>query len=65
MGRAKFIVIACLLVGSLGGSFMENAQLFSKEIENDADTVDALLDAAAENRAFTDARLLGMLEGLK
>lgn len=65
MGRAKFIVIACLLVGSLGGSFMENAQLFSKEIENDADNVDALLDAAAENRAFTDARLLGMLEGLK
>lgn len=65
MGRAKFIVIACLLVGSLGGSFTENAQLFSKEIENDADNVDALLDAAAENRAFTDARLLGMLEGLK
>ena len=65
MGRAKFIVIACLLVGSLGGSFMENAQLFSKEIENDADNVDAILDAAADHRAFTDARLLGMLEGMQ
>ncbi len=61
MGRVKLIIISCLLVGSLPGNFIENAQLFSKEIENDADNVDAILDAAAYSRAFTDAHLLGMV----
>lgn len=61
MGRVKFIVIACLLVGSLPGDFTQNVQLFSKEIENDADNVDALLDAAGTCRPFTDSRLLGSL----
>ena len=59
--RVKFIVISCLLVGLLGGSFPETAQLFSKEIENDADNVDAILDAAYTCPAFTDDRLLGLL----
>ena len=59
--RVKFIVISCLLVGLLGGSFPETAQLYSKEIENDADNVDAILDAAYTIPAFTDDRLLGML----
>ena len=61
MGRVKFILISCLLVGLLGGNFVETAQLYSKEIENAADNVDALLDAAYSHRAFTDDRLLGML----
>lgn len=61
--RVKFIVIACLLVANLGGDFPETAQLFSKEIENDANNVDAILDAAYTCEAFTDAALLGMLEG--
>ena len=61
MGRVKFIVISCLLVGSLPGDFAANAQLFSKEIENDADNVDAILDAAGTYRPFTDSRLLGSL----
>ena len=61
MGRVKFIVISCLLVGSLPGDFAANAQLFSKEIENDADNVDAILDAAGTCRPFTDSRLLGSL----
>ena len=60
--RVKFIVISCLLVGLLGGNFTRTAQLFSKEIENDADNVDAILDAAYEVRAFADDRLLGMLQ---
>ena len=60
--RVKFIVISCLLVGLLGGDFPRTAQLFSKEIENDADNVDAILDAAYEVRAFADDRLLGMLQ---
>ena len=59
--RVKFMVIACLLLRQLGGDFVETAQLFSKEIENNADNVDALLDAAYEHPAFTDVRLLGML----
>ena len=59
--RVKFMVIVCLLLRELGGDFERTAQLFSKEIENDADNMDALLDAAYEHPAFTDARLLGML----
>lgn len=59
--RVKFMVIACLLLRELGGDFERTAQLFSKEIENDADNMDALLDAAYAHPAFTDAKLLGML----
>ena len=59
--RVKFMVISCLLLRQLGGDFVETAQLFSKEIENNSDNVDALLDAAYEHPAFTDVRLLGML----
>lgn len=60
-GRVKFIVISCLLISSLEGGFMENAQLYSKEIENDPDNLDALLDAAYNSPAFTDGKLLGLL----
>lgn len=63
VSRVKFILICTLLVSLLGGNYQETAQLFSKEIENDADNVDALLDAAYENPAFTDEKLLGMLMG--
>lgn len=59
--RVKFMVIACLLLRELGGDFEKTAQLFSKEIENDADNMDALLDAAYSHPVFTDAKLLGML----
>lgn len=59
--RVKFIVIGCILVNVLGGNFRETAQLFSKEIENDADNLDAILDAAYTCPAFTDDKLLGML----
>ena len=59
--RVKFTILACLLLRELGGDFLRTAQLFSKEIENDADNVDALLDAAYTHPAFTDDKLLGML----
>ena len=59
--RVKFIVIACLLVKNLGGDIFRTAQLFSKEIENSIDNVEALLDAAYAHPAFTDDKLLGML----
>ena len=59
--RVKFTVLACLLVREVGGDFLRTAQLFSKEIENDADNVDAILDAAYTHPAFTDDKILGML----
>lgn len=59
--RAKFAIISCLLIGLLGGNIVETAQLFSKEIENDPDNVEAILDAAYTDSAFTDLNLLGLL----
>ncbi len=59
--RVKMIVAACLLVKLLGGDPIETAQLYSKEIENDADNLDAILDAAYTRPAFTDENLLGLL----
>lgn len=59
--RVKFIIIACLLVKTLGGDIFRTAQLFSKEIENNIDNVEAILDAAYAHPAFTDDKILGML----
>ena len=61
IGRVKLTVCACLLLKILGGSLPETAQLFSKEIENDADNVDALLDGAYTAPALIDTALLGLL----
>lgn len=59
--RIKFLVIACILVCALDGDLVQTAQLFSKEIENDADNVEAILDGAYTSPGFTDANLLGLL----
>lgn len=59
--RVKMILAGCILVDDLGGNIIETAQLYSKEIENSADNVDAILDAAYTSRAFTDVYLLGLL----
>ena len=61
--RVKFLVVSCLLVAFLGGDFIATAQLYSKEIENSVDNVEALLDAAYAHPAFTDEKLLGLLLG--
>lgn len=61
--RVKFILLSCLLVSTLGGDFVSTAQLYSKEIENNTDNVEVILDAAYTHRAFTDDKLLGMLLG--
>lgn len=61
--RVKFACLACVLLKGLGGDFLSTAQLFSKEIENDADNLDTLLDAAYTHPACTDDKLLGLLLG--
>lgn len=59
--RAKFLVTVCLLLRDLPGDLVENAQLFSKEIENDPDNLDAIFDGAYTAPALTDSNLLGLL----
>jgi lysine-N-methylase len=59
--RVKWIVIACLLLKNLGGDFESTAQLFSKEIENSSENMDAIFDGAYTSPAFTDRALLGLL----
>ncbi len=59
--RVKFLVTACLAVKILGGDFLRTAQLFSKEVENNLDNVEALLDAAYSGPTFTDGKLLDLL----
>ena len=61
VGRVKFILASCLVIKWLGGDLLVTAQRYSKEIENDADNVDALLDAAYTAPAMADIRLLGLL----
>ncbi len=59
--RVKFIIISCVLVKLLGGDIINTAQLYSKEIENCAENIEAIFDAAYNNAAFTDDKLLGLL----
>ena len=61
--RAKLVVAACLLVGGLGGDSVQTSQLFSKEIENDPDNVEAILDGAYCAPALTDSNLFSILLG--
>ena len=60
-GRVKFILISCLAVTALGGNLVSTAQLFSKEIENDPDNIEAILDGAYTAPALTDRNLLSLL----
>ena len=59
--RVKFILTACLTVRHLDAPVLRAAQLWSKEIENSADNVEALLTAAYHCPALADARLLNLL----
>ena len=61
VGRVKLVVVSCLVIQALGGDLQQTAQRYSKEIENDADNVDALLDAAYTSPALADIGLLGLL----
>ena len=59
--RVKLAVVSCLVVKALGGNVIDTAQLYSKEIENDADNVEAILDGAYTAPALTDKKLLWLL----
>ena len=61
VSRIKFMIVSCILVSHLKGDTIAAAQLFSKEIENDVDNVDAILDACYTSPAFTDVNLLSLL----
>lgn len=59
--RVKLILSGCALMARLPGELAENAQLWSKEIENSAENLNAVLDGAYTEPALTDANLLGLL----
>lgn len=59
--RAKLICAMCLLVAHLDGAPLYTAQLMSKELENDPDNLEAVLDGAYTSPALTDAYLLGLM----
>lgn len=61
VGRTKMVVLSCMLVHFLGGDLLSTAQFYAKEIENNADNVDAILDGAYTSPALTDDKLLGLL----
>ena len=60
--RVKFLIGGCILLAHLGGDLIATAQLWSKEIENDPDNVERLLDGAYTSPAFTDLNLLSLLK---
>ena len=47
--RAMFILLSCLVIRAMGGDTAELAQLYSKEIENNPDNVEALYDHLVKN----------------
>ena len=59
--RIKLAVESCLAVALLGGDTVATAQQYSKEIENDPDNVEALLDGAYTAPGLTDRNLIGLL----
>lgn len=61
VSRIKLAVISCLMTKILGRNLTATAQLYSKEIENSIENVEAILDSAYTAPAFTDQNLLGLL----
>ena len=61
ISRVKLAIAACLVIRALGGDTAQTAQAFSKEIENDLDNVEAILDGGYTSPALTDTQLLSLL----
>ena len=62
--RGKMAVSLVLLSCLLGGDPAETAQLLSKELENDAENMDALLDGAYTLPGLTDGNLLALIQSV-
>lgn len=62
--RVKMIIAGTLMVGHLGGKPSVTAQLYSKEIDNSIDNLEAILNAAYTHPALTDRHLLGLLRSI-
>ncbi len=65
MGRVKMVLAACILLRDLCGGPPERRQrviaLYSKEVDDDADNLAAIFDAAYTSAALTDQGILGLL----
>ena len=61
ISRVKLALSSCLMVKFLGGDLIETAQLYSKEIENSIENVEAILDATYDEPFFSDVCLWGLL----
>lgn len=61
VSRGKLAIISCIAIRLLGGDLAQTAQLYSKEIENSIENVEAVLDAAYEAPCFADMHLCGLL----
>ena len=61
VSRVKLTIVSCIVIQSLGGNLTDSAQLYSKEIENDADNIEAILDGAYTSPALADIGLLSLL----
>ena len=59
--RAMFMLLSCLVIRAMGGDPAEMAQLYSKEIENDPDNMEALYDFLMEDQAKTICKLYSLL----
>ncbi len=61
--RIKMLVAGCILTAYMRRDLplASLLQSYAKEIENSADNIDALLDAACTERSLTDRNLLGLL----
>lgn len=59
--RAIFMALSCLVIRSMGDHTVEMAQLYSKEIENDADNVEALYEFIRNSSPAYLTKLLIML----
>ena len=63
--RVKMIIAGTLLAGYLGGDPIITVQLYSKEIDNSIDNLEAILDAAYTHPALTDRHLLGLISTIR
>ena len=61
ISRVKLALISCLMAKFLGGDLIETTQLYSKEIENSIENVEAILDASYDEPFFSDVCLWGLL----